>query len=295
MKKIVALVLCLALAMALCTVAFAAEDTFDLYQTNSTNYDSASKTLKSGAAAAVAEVTKTEVAAKTNSDGSGNLAYVKYGNNDYVVTTAPSNSSYAVTAHGSKTILGYVNAASGALDYDATGAAFTDFGYKCGQIANPTGADKYVKISKAQAAYADLAGKVVKVNDQATTFVNVLVNGEIVKAEATATAPTAHNWVVSQTKLVSGNVVPAEVTCSICGSKSTAIYQAGKAPAGSSVIAVPGYAGFEFIAGAAGSTGDAAKGVTSAKTFDAGVAMYAGLALMSVAGSAVVIGKKKEF
>ena len=36
-------------------------------------------------------------------------------------------------------------------------------------------------------------------------------------------------------------------------------------------------------------------GVSSAKTFDAGVALYAGMALMSVAGSAVVIGKKKEF
>ena len=33
----------------------------------------------------------------------------------------------------------------------------------------------------------------------------------------------------------------------------------------------------------------------SPKTFDAGIAMYPGMALMSVAGSAVVIGKKKEF
>ena len=33
--------------------------------------------------------------------------------------------------------------------------------------------------------------------------------------------------------------------------------------------------------------------VESAKTFDAGVALYAGMAIMSVAGSAVVIGKKK--
>ena len=31
----------------------------------------------------------------------------------------------------------------------------------------------------------------------------------------------------------------------------------------------------------------------SPKTFDAGVAMYAGMALMSVAGSAVVIGKEE--
>ena len=36
-------------------------------------------------------------------------------------------------------------------------------------------------------------------------------------------------------------------------------------------------------------------GVNSAKTFDAGVAMYVGMSLLSVAGGAVVIGKKKEF
>ena len=37
------------------------------------------------------------------------------------------------------------------------------------------------------------------------------------------------------------------------------------------------------------------EGVTSAKTFDAGIAMYVGMSLLSVAGGAVVIGKKKEF
>ena len=36
-------------------------------------------------------------------------------------------------------------------------------------------------------------------------------------------------------------------------------------------------------------------GNKSPKTFDAGIAMYVGMALTSVAGSAVVIGKKKEF
>ena len=35
--------------------------------------------------------------------------------------------------------------------------------------------------------------------------------------------------------------------------------------------------------------------VPSAKTFDAGVAMYVGMSLLSVAGGAVFIGKKKEF
>ena len=37
------------------------------------------------------------------------------------------------------------------------------------------------------------------------------------------------------------------------------------------------------------------KGVNSAKTFDAGVAMYVGMSLLSVAVGAVVIGKKTEF
>ena len=46
---------------------------------------------------------------------------------------------------------------------------------------------------------------------------------------------------------------------------------------------------------AAGTTGTTTNTNTSPKTFDAGIAMYVGMALTSVAGSAVVIGKKKEF
>ena len=45
----------------------------------------------------------------------------------------------------------------------------------------------------------------------------------------------------------------------------------------------------------AGSTDTKTDGKDSPKTFDAGIAMYVGMALTSVAGSAVVIGKKKEF
>ena len=44
-----------------------------------------------------------------------------------------------------------------------------------------------------------------------------------------------------------------------------------------------------------GKADDNKGGVNSAKTFDAGVAMYVGMSLLSVAGGAVVIGKKKEF
>ena len=44
-----------------------------------------------------------------------------------------------------------------------------------------------------------------------------------------------------------------------------------------------------------GKTDTKTDGNKSPKTFDAGIAMYVGMALTSVAGSAVVIGKKKEF
>lgn len=50
-----------------------------------------------------------------------------------------------------------------------------------------------------------------------------------------------------------------------------------------------------LTAGSTTTTDTNKDGVTSAKTFDAGVAMYVGMSLLSVAGGAVVIGKKKEF
>ena len=51
---------------------------------------------------------------------------------------------------------------------------------------------------------------------------------------------------------------------------------------------------FTYTPGTAAS-GNTGSNKPSPKTFDAGIAMYVGMALTSVAGSAVVIGKKKEF
>ena len=50
-----------------------------------------------------------------------------------------------------------------------------------------------------------------------------------------------------------------------------------------------------YVVLTAGSTDTKTDTNKSPKTFDAGIAMYVGMALTSVAGSAVVIGKKKEF
>ena len=126
------------------------------------------------------------------------------------------------------------------------------------------------------------------------------VNGQLIGWNYTVVSTTAtptkdHTWAVSASKVVNGKIVPTEVTCGLCGKKITAIYKKGQAPAGSTVLPVPGFADYEFVtsAGKTNNGGNTTSG--SPKTFDAGVAMYAGMALMSVAGSAVVIGKKKEF
>ena len=53
--------------------------------------------------------------------------------------------------------------------------------------------------------------------------------------------------------------------------------------------------GFNYTVPGAGGSGSSSGTKPSPKTFDAGIALYAAMALTSVAGSAVVIGKKKEF
>ena len=86
----------------------------------------------------------------------------------------------------------------------------------------------------------------------------------VTKNEADAVAKFGEgNYEDISAATAAGFVVPAEYTCYV---------KTGTAAAGSSSTTVD-----------------------SSKTFDAGVAMYVGLSLMSVAGSAVVIGKKKEF
>ena len=122
----------------------------------------------------------------------------------------------------------------------------------------------------------------------------VLVDGKLVNLDGTDVKVKEHNWSVSASKVENGKVIPTEAVCGICGSKSTAIYETGKAPAGSKVETLNGVTGYVVVPNGASTTTPAGN-TTSPKTFDAGIAMYVGMALTSVAGSAVVIGKKKEF
>ena len=280
MKKIIATVLAMVMALALCTVAFAAADTYDSYAATSANIKAGK--LVSGATETAQDFEITTVAATKNSDGTGNLEYLLIGNVAYVKTTSPTISDFAITAANKTDILFYVTAVT-APTYEASAKAFTNFGYKCDQIVN-TDNSKYYEVTTGANE-----GKIYK---EAETGMNVLVDGKIVTVAATETEPKAHTWAVSASKVENGVIVPTEVTCGVCGSKSTAVYKVGKAPAGSKVVGVPGFDAYVFVPGGVANTNNT---TTSPKTFDAGIAMYVGMALTSVAGSAVVIGKKKEF
>ena len=286
MKKIIATVLAMVMALALCTTAFAA-DNYDLYLANSTNI-SGKVIAANGAVAEKTNKSITITAAASYSDGTGNLEYLTDGDNViYVKTTTPTVADYAVTVTGKKDILFYVTKVDAAPTYAASAKAFTDFGYKCGQVVNNDNS-KYYEITTG----AD-AGKVYKATDNGA--LSVLVDGKLVKLDNTsAAAVKEHNWSVSASKVENGKVIPTEAVCGICGSKSTAIYETGKAPAGSKVETLNGVTGYVVVPNGAATTPSTDKN-TSPKTFDAGIAMYVGMALTSVAGSAVVIGKKKEF
>ena len=286
MKKIIATVLAMVMALALCTTAFAA-DNYDLYLANSTNI-SGKVIAANGAVAEKTNKSITITAAASYSDGTGNLEYLSDPTDSaiYVKTTTPTVADYAVTVTGKKDILFYVTKVDAAPNYIASAKAFTDFGYKCGQVVN-TDNSKYYEITT-----GTLTGKVFKADDAGTN--SVLVDGKLVKLADTNATVKDHTWVVSASKVENGKVVPTEAVCGICGSKTTAIYKTGEAPAGSKTETLTGVDGYVVVPNGASTTTPAGN-TTSPKTFDAGIAMYVGMALTSVAGSAVVIGKKKEF
>ena len=120
---------------------------------------------------------------------------------------------------------------------------------------------------------------------------NVLVNGEVYTVNGQQTAK-AHSWGASAWDKKG---VATEYTCATCKTVAKVINSPVNAPAGSTIERIGNtLIAFTYTPGTANNTTNTGSN-KSPKTFDAGIAMYVGMALTSVAGSAVVIGKKKEF
>ena len=310
MKKIVALALCLVLALSLCATAFADgvtnPDKYELYLANSANMKDA-KTVNTGKTASGTDATVTVSAAQTYSDGSGVIEYLNITataagmTGTYVKTTSPLATDFAVTEKGKTAVLYYVTKVTDTA-YGFAVTEFKDFGLNCGQI--------YKSATNEATYYVDADGTVYIGKDDRpadtynTTEKKALFDGEVITVyevkttdvKGTTDKVLKHVYYMSASALDGTTIVPTAFSCQNCGDKTTEFYKTTKLPAGKTAdykVKVDNVDYYVIPSGTAAAT--TAAGVTSAKTFDAGIAMYVGMSLMAVTGSAVVIGKKKEF
>ena len=281
MKKIIATVLAMVMALALCTTAFAASTYTDAYKWNGTDntwekYDLTGKTISYTSA----------VENKTNDKvTSGSVGYYTVDNDKYVeVKSDDDTATLRLKVDGTQKYLAPLN--------NVADAAYTLIGTKvesstaCGKIAvKDSSKTLYVSSNETTATYY-VTG----------TGSNMLVDGKVVKVAA-ATAGTDYDKNSHSFKLVStstsAGVTTGTAKCEKCGQIANVTNKLSAIPSGASVADLGGGLYAYWTEGSTTPSTGTTK--PSPKTFDAGIAMYVGMALTSVAGSAVVIGKKKEF
>ena len=318
MKKIIATVLAMVMALALCTTAFAdiplwtennSTNTVDLFDGKlNTKTSTGTMTYHAAVAPVVtngALTTEGNVAyyTFTNAEGAPEVTGPYFVQVSNIPADADATQFVLVKVADSKVAFGATvdkqTAANQvlimqkvtAVKYGQSATIFTSWGDLCGQYKKPADADDatYVSFKNVFASDASQVWGTLATPVDTNASNNVLVNGEVYTV-TNQQAAKAHAWVASAWDKDSKIT---EYTCSTCKTVAKVINSSVNAPAGSTVEKIGNtLIAFTYTPGtAAGTTGSN----TSPKTFDAGIAMYVGMALTSVAGSAVVIGKKKEF
>ena len=293
MKKIIATVLAMVMALALCTTAFAATKTES--KIDKTGYslldvkDNSTITIDGN------EFTKTVTDKEVVTSGSKTTT--TYYADKYVITVnGVENPFYACDAaiaeyklvKGSTVVfLTKVDLSKGT---DKVATAYVEAkdaaDRKCGDVTE----DSYTIEGKNYPAkgtdLAVLNGKFVTYNAAGET---TTVSHDFTKA-----LKKTPGYFTTDTKGVVNTV-----KCETCGKSFNVVKTVDKTYTGSveTVTFVGETTPMYVLTGTATATPEGGKTntTTSPKTFDAGIAMYVGMALTSVAGSAVVIGKKKEF
>ena len=297
MKKIIATVLAMVMALALCTTAFAAP------VTGYTGYNRGGNKLMADDTNAESFFVEAHEATFNKATGAGNVAFYRVDgataanpgyNGDYIKADKTDFDLQLTKAGASTLYLKHVN--DGAV-YVAKVEAFTKIGDKCGQLDVDADGTYYVNTSKYTSANGTKdAGEAYFVASDAESAVYVLLNGKLVSVTlADEQTLVGHTWVAVEKD---GKVVSYK--CSDCGTVAS-IYKTYAAAKASGLKNVEAFVNDDgetiYLAYTDGKTDTTKPTDTnkSPKTFDAGIAMYVGMALTSVAGSAVVIGKKKEF
>ena len=287
MKKIIATVLAMVMALALCTTAFAASK-YVLYDEDKKSTD--------------IMVTKTDASSKNKTT----LYYTYVDENDathYLVPADKSNYDGYVEGNYVKevnadedTIDNFISYADGKL-VKMTAKS----GEKVERNCTTSVFDTDVYFDKDNAAF-------VKVEDGTGTY-NMLYNGVILSVDDVTDeiAEGSHLWIkgdkvddgIYNVKCAScGATAVAYETLKLAGTKTVVKYDQAKGIATANDMEKNWEGDLldsDWYVTTSASTDTKTDGTSSPKTFDAGIAMYVGMALTSVAGSALVIGKKKEF
>ena len=269
MKKIIATVLAMVMALALCATAFA-----DIAWTGYNN--KGTELAKDYSCTAVKATAEKKGDKGTIAHYWVKSAIVKV--DAYYVDGDVNSYDLKLTADAKAPM--YLNEIDG-YNYDYKATEFKAIGEKCGQLDLADGVKGYVA--------TDTAGNTLYSQADKTAKFNRLVDGKIVAADKADLNP--HDWKVNSYDKDNN---ADSYKCADCG--TIAKYY----PTMDALKKAGCNANFELNGRLYGYTeakvgGSTTTGNKSPKTFDAGIAMYAGMALMSVAGSAVVIGKKKEF
>ncbi|MCI6352293.1 MAG: hypothetical protein MR837_02590 [Firmicutes bacterium] len=272
MKKIIATVLAMVMALALCTTAFA-----------DTTYTA--KYTKDGTETK-GDVTVTDVVAKkaTATTPAGIKGYLV--ENKHYVAADASDYDLKLTANDKATLY-LKEAPNDNLEYAVKAKAYTNLGEECEKLNVPDTTVKYYVYTD-----DDNNSFFYQAASAQSGDYNVLVDGKLVSVTYYGTDDdlVKHTWKVNT---LNDDKTVATYKCKDCGVVAT-VYKTKDAAeaAGATVVSK---VGDNIIGwGGAAKPADTDKN-SSPKTFDAGIAMYVGMALTSVAGSAVVIGKKKEF
>ena len=296
MKKIIATVLAMVMALALCTTAFAATTTTEL---KAKDFSLLSK--DNATTTDLDKVTKTvqDPTSITDKDGK--------------TTTTYYADMYVITEKDSTTTTTYY-AVDSSVSYDkklVSGGKVVAFLKDTSAVTATDTATAMVKTTKVKPADLECGdfdvekdttiytvdGKNYKAGTGANTDTWVRYNGSFVQIDKTAEVDVVeHAFDASKFNSDKGTIT--SVYCSNCKKYIPVVKTADIAASDASkykAITTEGLTAYSYKVGAAGTTDTTTGTTTSPKTFDAGIAMYVGMALTSVAGSAVVIGKKKEF
>ena len=276
MKKIIATVLAMVMALALCTTAFAATgDTVEGYL----------KGTNVGASVVKTTLTYTGNTDPKTTDGktvAGVYAhYTEATYGDFIVVNSLADATAVLYSdEACKNVIMYLGQVE-VVSY-FTGKVYNDFADVCGKFDKPASYDA----TKTYYTYEDngTTKLAVAAGSSETADKLLTVDGKVVRVVTLAATKVQHTAVPT---VKDGKITG--YTCSKCKAVAVEAPNYASIPAGADTTNLTGNWYWTT------STTPSTDKNTSPKTFDAGIAMYVGMALTSVAGSAVVIGKKKEF